>query len=73
MKLEIYKETDRNLKDVFEKVREVKEVKLQIGDITLFISEHQLGFTLDKPHISIMTDKIVYSMDFNDFINNSIN
>jgi len=72
MKLTIEKELNQinNFKKSEE--IEVKEIKLEIGNITLCITEHQLGLPLNKPYINIITDSVVYSMDLDAFINKGI-
>lgn len=72
MKLEVYKHTTKRFEDIFEKEKEIKEVRLKIGDTILIIAEHQLGLPLDKPEVDIITPNCTYSIDFDRFIDSFI-
>lgn len=70
MKLKVYKRTDKDYQDIFEKEKEVKEIKLTVKNTILIIAEHQLGLPLDESQITIITDNGTHSMNFDNFIKN---
>lgn len=64
--------TCRKVKDyesIFTKEKEIREVELHIGNYRLYITEHQCGRILKKPHISIQTNiYTTHEMDYDEFI-----
>ena len=72
MKIRTYKRTTKNYEPVFNKEKETKEIQLRIGDIELYITEHQYDIPLNKPHVDISIGDTMYSMDFERFIKKGI-
>lgn len=69
MTVNLYKHTNKKFIDTFTKPKRTKEVGVYIENgISVLITEHQFGNSLDKPQITIITNLRTYGMDFDEFI-----
>ena len=69
MRTKIYKKTSK-YEDIYTKEKKTKEVEITLDNGCIVrITEHQLGKTLNIPHIDITCKKGCYEMDFNTFLN----
>lgn len=67
MKLKQLKKVKKDFEEVYEE-SETKQIKIEIGDCYLFITEQQAELDLEQPYVILSTPKASYHMDFEHFI-----
>ena len=80
MKYKFFKRITRNYEEKFSKEKKTDEIHIDVNGVKIYITEHQCGYSLDKPYVTIFIPKEYsnyngigsYSMDFDTFIKKAI-